>query len=148
MLRLKSISLVLAFMGLVAIASAQVVDVPNKAKEDLAAKYPKATEVDWDNHVTYYTAAFKMSGKNYVAHYKIDGKFKYTLEELTLATLPSAVQQSFKNSKESDWNVLSAAHITRGKDEELYRIEVKNGLEKKYMYFNKSGKEVKSKMTL
>jgi uncharacterized membrane protein YkoI len=127
---------------------AQVVNVPKKSKEDLAKKYPKAEGISWSNDIVYYIAKFTQNGNEYHAHYNMDGTYNYTSQPIPFDKIPEKAKTSFKNSRFEDWKVLSVSRIEHGKDEPLYRIEVKKGIEKKYVYFNAEGKEVKSSLAI
>jgi hypothetical protein len=133
-----------ATMLLVTDASlAQVVNIPDKAKQSLAEKYPKAKDIVWSNNISNYTATFKKKKKYYAAHYNIDGTWDNTETQVDRDDLPKAVKTSFANSRYSDWQVTSTDFVEDNKGQSLYRYNLKNGIEKKYLYFNKSGKEVK-----
>ena len=148
---MKSITLLFFFASVFFIsntAHAQVVNIPDISKTSFSEKYPNATDVDWSNDVTAYKAKFTLDDKNYTAHYSIDGSWSYTENDLDLSEFPQEVQTSLKKSRFSDWKVLSSGYLENSKGQKLYRIQVKNGLEKQYVFYDSDGKEVKSNLTL
>jgi hypothetical protein len=50
-------------------------------------------------------------------------------------------------SRFSDWEKESVAYIVNSKKQNLYRIELKKGIEKKFVFFDKKGKEIKTSVT-
>ena len=127
---------------------AQVVNVPNKSEKHLAEKYPDAKKVNWSNNVKNYTAKFELNDEKCKAYYNIDGSWDFTEKELDYSKFPEAVATSFKNSRFSDWKTESTAFVENNRNQELYRVEVKKGLEKKFIFFDKDGKEIKTNATL
>jgi len=126
-------------------ADAQVVDVPNKAKEHFFKKYPDAKNADWNNNVVSYAAKFKKGSNTYRAYYHMDGTWDYTEEYLDVSQLPAAVKESFSKSRYADWKVNSYNAIESNKGKNSYQIQVEKGIEKTAIYFDKNGKEVKGK---
>ncbi|MDI3321338.1 PepSY-like domain-containing protein [Pinibacter soli] len=144
-MRLTILSFFAACMLLVTnLCSAQVVNIPDKAKEGFAKKYPNATDVKWSNNVSNYTAKFKQNDKPYIAHYNIDGSWDNTETEIDKSDLSKDVNEAFTKSRFSDWKVLSTDFVEDSKGQSLYRFNLKNGIEKKYLYFDKTGKEIKA----
>jgi hypothetical protein len=142
-------SLILSFFAIITllatdISLAQVVNIPDKTKNGFAAKYPKATDVKWSNNVSNYTAKFKQNDKPYVAHYNVDGSWDNTETAIDKGDLSKDVTEAFAKCRYADWTVLSTDFVENSKGQSLYRYNLKNGIEKKYLYFDKSGKEVKS----
>lgn len=126
------------------ISVAQVVNIPDKAKTHFAEKYPGATEVDWSNNVSNYTAKFRLDGKGYEAHYDIDGGWDNTEHQIQKADLPEAVSSSFAKSRYTDWKLNSIDFVEEPKHPALYRFNLKNGIKKTYLYMDATGKEVKA----
>ena len=68
---------------------------------------------------------------------------EHTLEELQsrLHSLPEDVQEGFDKSKYTDWDTIEVMKMERFSKPLQYRILVKkNGLEKKYLYYNCNAK--------
>lgn len=124
---------------------AQVVDVPNKAKEHFFKKYPDAKNADWNNNVVSYAVKFNKGSNTYRAYYHMDGNWDYTEEYLEVSQVPAAVKESFSKSRYADWKVNSYNAIESNKGKKSYQIQVEKGIEKTAIYFDKNGKEIKGK---
>ncbi|MDH7459660.1 PepSY-like domain-containing protein [Chitinophagaceae bacterium 26-R-25] len=122
---------------------AQVVNIPDKAKKAFAEKYPHATNVDWDNNVSNYSAKFKEHGKGYEAHFNVDGVWDNTETQVEKGDVPGEVKESFNKSRFKDWEIASTDYVVDNKNNHYYRYNLKKGIEKKFLYFDKAGKEVK-----
>ena len=128
--------------------NAQVVNIPDKAKNHFAKKYAGATEVEWTNNVVNYTARFELDSIKQAAHYSVDGEWTYTDYPIEYETVPEEVKKSVTKSRFSDWKIESSGFVENSKNEKLYRVEFKNGVNKRYVFFNENGKEVRSTATL
>jgi hypothetical protein len=139
---------ILSFFAIMLLATnisvAQVINIPDKAKKHFAEKYSKATDVDWSNNVANYTVKFKQSDKPYKAYYSMNGSWDNTETAIEKGDLSSDVTSAFSKSRYSDWEVLSTDFVENSKGQSLYRYNLKKGIEKKYLYFDKTGKEIKS----
>jgi hypothetical protein len=122
---------------------AQVVVIPDKAKKSFSEKYPAATGIDWTNNVSNYTAKFKEHGKSYEAHFNVDGIWNNTETQVTNAEIPGEVKESFNKSRFKDWEITATDYVVDSKNNHYYRYNLKKGIEKKFLYFDKNGKEVK-----
>jgi hypothetical protein len=63
---------------------------------------------------------------------------------MELANLPQTVKDSYAKSRIADWKLESVAWVENNKGKKRYRIESSKGIEKKTIYYDKNGKEVKS----
>jgi hypothetical protein len=129
-------------------ADAQVVDVPKKAKDHFFKKYPDAKNSDWNNNVVSYSAKFQLNNHTNRAYYHMDGRWDYTETYLEESELPAAVKESFSKSRISDWKKEAFALVENNNGKKSYRIQVQKGIEKKSVFYNSKGKEVKSSVSL
>ena len=129
-------------------ASAQVINVPDKAQKQFQEKYATATNIKWTNSVVSYMASFKMDGIASKAHYKIDGVWDYTEFFIKKADIAEKAKESFSKSKYRDWSVKSVAMVEYPNSEKLYRYEVKKGVSKMYVFFNNEGELIKTNTTI
>ena len=127
---------------------AQVVNIPGAAKEHFLKTYPGATDVDWSNNVTNYTVKFKKGDKTCRGHYRVDGTWDFTETMMAPNQIPADIKASLAKSRFADWSIESAAKINNDNKEELYRVEVKKGMEKKNVFYDMAGKEVKTNMKI
>jgi Putative beta-lactamase-inhibitor-like, PepSY-like len=129
-------------------ANAQVVDVPKKAKDHFFKKYPDAKNADWNNNAVSYAVKFQLNNHTNRAYYHMDGRWDYTDTYLEESELPEAVKESLSKSRFSDWKKEAFALVENNKGKKSYRIEVQKGIEKKSVFYNSDGKEVKSSVSL
>lgn len=122
----------------------QVINIPDKSKAHFAQKYPNAKKVDWSNNVTSYVAKFKVNNNTHKSYYHMDGTWDYSVMYMLESQLPAAVKESVAKSRIASWKPKSAAHVENNKGEHTYRVEREKGLEKKYIFFDQNGKEVKA----
>lgn len=127
---------------------AQIINVPEKAKKNFWDKYPDAKRVDWKNNVTRYSAKFQLGEEWYKANYNVDGGWEYTEKSIKLEEFPEAVKTSVKNSRFAGWKIISTAFVENDKSEQLYRVEFKSGIERKFVFFDADGKEIKTTSTI
>jgi len=127
---------------------AQVINIPDKAKMHFAKKYPSAMDVEWTNNLANYTVKFQLDSLKQAAHYSVDGEWTYTEYPLDFETLPEEIKKSVTKSRFSDWKIESGAFVENSKNEKLYRIEFKSGVNKRYVFYQENGKEVRSTVTL
>ena len=128
--------------------NAQVVNIPDKAKNHFAKKYPAATDVEWSNNVVNYAVRFELDTLELTAHYSVDGEWTYTDHAQDYETFPEEVKKSVTKSRFSDWKIESSAFVENSKNEKLFRVEFKNGVNKRYVFYQENGKEVRSTVTL
>jgi len=148
---MKALSLIILFFAAFFWSSAiqaQVVEVPNRAKDHFFKKYPDAKNADWNNNVVSYAVKFQHNNHTYLAYYHIDGRWYYTDTYIEESELPAAVKESFSKSRFSDWKKEAFALVENNKGKKKYRIEIEKGIEKKSVFYNSKGKEVKSSISL
>ena len=146
-MKVKYFLLAVCAMFFISTISAQVINIPDKAKEDFAKKHPKATDTDWENKVTYYIVHYKEDGVGATAHYRLDGTWDFTEKKIEDSAIPAAVKESFEKSKYRDYEVKEKAWVENDNSQQLYRYEVKKGMDNKYVFFDKDGKLVKENKT-
>ena len=130
-------------------ASAQLRKIPAEVTESLKSKYPSASAVEWKDKITVFQADFQMNGEKYEARFNSDGQWQETEKNVDQDKLPPAVKEGFNKSKYTDWEMKEVSYIEKKDGGEQYRILVKKSdIEKKYLYFDKTGKLVKDVITL
>ena len=123
--------------------SAQVVNIPDKAKNHFKTKYPEVKDPKWTNNVTNYTAEFKVKGVPAKASYNVDGSWNYTEVFIPDSKVPKSVKESFAKSAYKDWTVKSIVAEETSKGEKSFRVEAVNGIQKKYIFYDKNGVTLK-----
>lgn len=144
------LSLVLIFFFFLSFKTySQVTSVPEQAKENFAKQYPEAKNVDWDNAVVNVNVRFELNGDKMNAAYNNKGIWKNTVQDFSYNSLPAPVQDGFKKSKYSDRNVTDTKKIFYPGEVIQYRLKVeKNDLQKKYLFFNESGRLIREAITI
>ena len=71
--------------------------VPVELQSTFSAKYPNATNVEWENKYGYYVADF-YDGYEASAWFTQDGKWQMTETDIPYNALPQAVKTSFESS--------------------------------------------------
>ena len=127
----------------------QVREVPSAVKETFATQYPEATEVSYEDNLVNVLVHFRQKGENMAASYNNKDRWKETEQYWSYDKLPEAVKDGFQKSKYADWKVLDVKLIYRPGGADRYRIKAeKNDIQKKNVYFNKSGRLVDDDITI
>jgi hypothetical protein len=150
MKKIFSIFLTLSLAILISNTSfAQIRKIPAEVTSSFTAKYPQATEVEWRDKLTGFTASFNIDGTDYAATFSNKGEWENTEQGFDQQHLPKAVQDGFEKSKYADWDVNQVTKIEMPNDVLQYKIEVGKGdINKKNLYFNSNGRMLKDKRTL
>ena len=131
------------------IAFSQVTSIPPAAKDNFAKQYPDAQNVNWDNDVINVNVRFELNSEQMDAEYSNKGIWKSTLKDWTFEQLPAEVKDGFQKSKYADREVEETKIVYLPGDIVQYRIKAKkNGVEKKYLYFNGKGRLIREAVTL
>jgi uncharacterized membrane protein YkoI len=144
---MKYLITIILGMFLITSLEAQVINVPKKSQSHFGKKYPSAKEVTWINNVTDYQVKFKDDNGTQRAYYHMDGTWNFTELYIDNSKIPAEVSSSLSKSRFSDWTIESSAFIENNKGKTMYRLEVKKGLEKKFVFYDKNGKEIKTSAT-
>lgn len=149
---MKKVLLALFMAGLVFYfnkADAQIRKIPAEVTDAFKAKYPAANAVEWKDKLTIFQATFQLNDEKYEARFNTNGEWQETEKNLDQDKLPAPVKDGLSKSKFADWEVKQVNYTERKGGEEQYRIFVrKSDLEKKYLFFDKSGKLVRDAITL
>jgi hypothetical protein len=127
----------------------QVTSIPEQAKTNFASQYPDAQNVRWDNDLVNVNARFDLDGQAMNAEYNNKGIWKHTYIDWTYEKLPSAVHDGLKKSKYADRTVKEVKAVDLPGNVRQYRLKVeKNDVQKKYLYFNPSGRLLRDANTI
>lgn len=130
-------------------ASAQLRKIPSEVTEAFKQKYSNASNVEWKDRLTSYVAVFQSDGKTHSAYFDDDGTWKHTETVIDQSELPAAVNDGFRKSKYTEWNVDRVERIDMAGGEVRYRVQVKKGdVRKKNLVFNSEGQMMKDKITV
>ena len=120
---------------------AQIRKIPSEVTDAFAERYPHAQKVSWKDNITNFEAKFILNGYEMSADFNSKGEWQNSEKQIKFEELPSSVQDGFSKSKYSDWENVSIAEIEKNGEQLQYRIYVKkSAIEKKYLFFDVSGK--------
>jgi hypothetical protein len=142
-------SLVSVFTILSTSSFAQIRKIPAEVTNAFNEKYPEATNVEWRDKLSGYTASFRLDSVDYIASFNNRGTWESTEEAIDEDDLPDIVKDGFDKSRYSDWNVGHVSKFEMPDNEVQYKIEVSKGdIKKRNLYFTSQGRLLKDKLTL
>jgi len=131
-------------------AHAQVRKLPAEVTEAFRQKYPMATNVEWRDRLSGFTAVFDLSSVHYEAKFTNKGFWQSTENKMAEADLNSAIKDGFQKSKYAEeWTIKQAYKIALREDKTQYRLEIqKNDIQKKQLFFDSTGRLLRDNITL
>ncbi len=130
-------------------ASSQLRKVPAEVTTAFESRFPGAKKISWKDNITNFEASFVIKGTETSAKFNVKGEWLVTEKKIEYVGLPPAVQDGFKKSKYSDWDLRGVKMIDEEGKELAYRMLVrKNNVQKKYLFFNGDGKLLRDVITL
>ena len=128
---------------------AQVRKIPSEVTEAFKQKYQDATNVEWRDKLSNFSAIFESDNQHYQARFNSKGEWQLTEYEIEESDLPEEVKDGFEKSKYADWEIGTIYKIDLSDGSFQYRIEtIKNDVRKKNLYFNSEGRLVKDRITI
>lgn len=146
---MKSLTAVL--LGVILSLSAAAQKVPAAVSDSFSRKFPEAKGVVYHDNLGSYTVTFVDDSVKKTARFNNKGVWKETLTDTHFEDLSQAVRDGFSKSKyaTTEWKVTEAVIVNAPNSAELYRVRVeKNELQRKYLYFDKTGRLVRDNITL
>jgi len=123
---------------------AQARKVPAEVTEAFKAKYPNTSNAEWKDKQRFFQVNYEMDDVRYESRFTSKGEWIETEKELQEDQLPAEVMDAYNKSKFTDWELKSMSWVQSKANGVQYRLFVrKNGLEKKYLYFDKGGRFIK-----
>jgi hypothetical protein len=145
--RLFSLLLILFLLG--SVSFAQIREVPELVKETFDSQYPDADSVNYEDNLVSVQVHFVQNGEKMKASYTNKGRWKETEKDWSFEQLSPEVKDGFSKSKYADWEVSETKIVYRPGGVERFRVKVgKNDLQKKYLFFNKSGRLMEEQITI
>ena len=128
---------------------AQVRKIPSEVTEAFKQKYPTATNVEWRDKLSNFSAVFESDNVQYEARFNSKGEWQLTENEIEESDLPEVVKDGFDKSKYADWEIGKIHKIELSDGSFQYRIEaVKSDVRKKNLSFNSEGRLIKDRITI
>ena len=142
----------LASLCLITVLStgAQIREIPEVVKDAFAAQYPDADSVKFDDNLINVHVTFLNNGEHFYATYSNKGEWKQTEKGWEFDKLDSEVQEGFSKSKyANEWKVKETSIIYLPDGSERYRVKVaKSDVQKKYLFFDKTGRLIRDSLTI
>ncbi len=152
---MKKLVFALLFLFIFAGATkAQLRKVPSDVTNAFKVKYPNATDVEWKDKLTGFDAQFKDNDRNMTVTFNNKGEWQKIEKALTFDETPAAVKDGLSKSKyanRDEWKPGDVVTlITKNDSSTQYRVYVDKvgGIQKKYLFFNPSGRLEKETLTL
>lgn len=128
---------------------AQVRKLPSEVTEAFKLKYPNATNVEWRDKLSNFSAVFEEGDQQYEARFNSKGEWQMTENEIDENDLPEEVREGYEKSKYADWEIGTVHKIELADGSFQYRIEsVKSDVRKKNLYFNSEGRLIRDRITI
>ncbi|MBL7739572.1 MAG: hypothetical protein JNK14_10150 [Chitinophagaceae bacterium] len=132
-----------------ALSYSQIREVPKIVEETFAQQYNGATQVDYKDQLVRVDVYFELKGEKMIASYTNKGIWKGTEKEWDFDKLSEEVKDGFKKSKYADREIEETVVLYLPGGTEQYRIKAKkSGVEKKFLFFNTSGRLLRTAVTL
>ncbi|HTL10333.1 MAG TPA: PepSY-like domain-containing protein [Chitinophagaceae bacterium] len=123
---------------------AQPRKVPAEVADAFKAKYPNTSNADWKERQNVFQVNYEMDDVRYASRFTSKGEWIETEKELEEDQLPAEVKDGYSKSKFTDWELKRISWVQSKASGVQYRLFVrKNGLEKKYLYFDKTGRFIR-----
>lgn len=149
-MKISYLLLAVIFLTVAPIAiHAQFRKIPAEVTNAFHAKFPDSKNVEWKDKITDFEADYQVGDTSFEARFDSDGNWLQTEKDIADSTMPAAVKDGFGKSKYTDWELKTISWIENKSDGIQYRLLVrKNAIEKRFLYFNTSGKLLKDSITL
>ena len=145
----KIVSLLIAIFFVSFTSFAQIRKVPLEVTTAFSKQYPAAENVSYKDNLKSFNVHFKLNGDAMIAKYNAKGEWKETEKIIELSTIPTTVKEGLEKSKYWDWETEEVSVIDHPSGTEQYRIKVvKNEIQKKYLFYNKSGRLIRDAITI
>ena len=143
--------LIIGFIAMaVSVSSfAQIREIPKAVRETFSNQYPTAANTDFKDQLVKVDVNFELGGEKMIATYNNKGDWKGTEKEWEYNELSQEVKDGFEKSKYADWETTETKIMYLPGGGEQIRVRVrKSDVQKKYLYFNKSGRLLREAITL
>lgn len=127
----------------------QVRKIPSEVTEAFKSKYPTATNVEWRDKLSNFSAVFEEGDQQYEARFNSKGEWQLTENEIDENDLPEEVKEGYEKSKYADWEIAKVHKIELADGSFQFRVEsVRSDVRKKNLYFNSEGRLIKDRITI
>lgn len=119
-------------------------NIPTVVHQEFAKHYPNMFAYEWEykKKKGYFEAEFIDKGREMKAYFWPDGKWIQTKTEIKKTELSAEIWKSLSETNYQNWKVDDVDLFETPTFSEVYRLELKNGKQKLYLYFLANGKQV------
>nr|WP_302831752.1 PepSY-like domain-containing protein [uncultured Bacteroides sp.] len=121
------------------------ITVPESISNALKAKYPSATDVDWEKKGVYFVADCWVDGKELDVWFDANATWQLTEISIAWNDLPATVQTGFNGSEFATWQREDIDMLEYPLQPIQYVIEVKNGNTEYQLFFSEDGNLMNSR---
>ena len=140
---------IIAMTLFVSTSFAQIRDIPKEVTDNFGAQYPTAEKVEFKDNLVNVQVNFVLNGETMQATYSNKGVWKNTEKEWNYDQLSDEIKSGFEKSKYAEWKVVETKIVYQPGGTEIYRIKAeKNDVNKRNLFFNKSGRLMDDDITL
>ncbi len=149
----KLFSLLLISVGLLMGSKtyAQFRSIPGAVTDSFKVRYPSATDVNWSDKVSSFSATFNFNGEKYQAWYNSKGEWQKSEKKIKMETVPAEVKDGLSKSKYADpeWKTGTVTERFLPGNVIQYNIFVyKNDISRRNLLFSSKGQLLKDGSTL
>ena len=145
----KSFLVGLLLVSFITMTHAQIREIPKVVEETFTNQYKGAANIDYKDQLVRVDVSFELEGEKMLATYTNKGVWKGTEKDWSFDKLPEEVKDGFAKSKYADREVEDTKVLYLPGGAEQYRVLAKkNGVEKKYLYFNTKGRLLRTSITI
>ena len=146
---MKKLFVIISLLPISFISNAQGDKVPEIVKETFQNQYPKADVQEYEDLLVKVVVKFTIDSSDMKATYSNKGVWKGTDKEISYSSVPVEVKDGFKKSKYADWDLRESTQLYLPGGSTQYRLRVKkNDLQLKYLFFNTSGRLLRTSITI
>lgn len=118
--------------------------IPPAVHQEFVKRYPNMFAYDWEykKKSKLYRADFIDNGNEWKAYFNADGSWLKSETEIDKTKLPQAIWSSLSKGNYQNWKVDDIDLMQTPQYKAIYQLEMKNGKQKKYLYFLPNGSEV------
>jgi len=146
---MKKLFVIISLLSISFISNAQGDKVPEIVKETFQNQYPKADVQEYEDLLVKVVVKFTMDSSEMKATYSNKGVWKGTDKEISYSSVPAEVKDGFNKSKYAEWDVRESTQLYLPGGSTQYRLRVKkNDLQLKYLFFNTSGRLLRTSITI
>jgi hypothetical protein len=128
---------------------AQIREIPKAVEETFSNQYNGASDIDYKDQLTRVDVHFELNGEKMIASYTNKGIWKGTEKEWEFDKLPEEIKDGFNKSVYAGREVEETKVLYLPGGGTQYRVKAKkNGVEKKYLFFNTTGRLLRTSITL